>query len=207
MQWHLAIVEHSELNWWLYVDNAHKLEAIGFLLLPRFRQLCCERAARLGHAAPFGRAARLGFAFAIWHETEKKSFAMQSALHMRPLGLFIIRCNLSFYIQYDMCTKISNIKSTAILIIYMQCQTLTMKLRTFAVGRVLQVLNVFRSLLSLLVFSELWKSTFSSSTLPYWFTYVVLFMCCLEPRGFTNGFTQLQSSCAHSSMVEQFNKV
>jgi len=47
------------------VDSTHKLEAIGFLLLPRFRQLCCERAALLGHAALFGRAARLGFAFAI----------------------------------------------------------------------------------------------------------------------------------------------
>lgn len=68
------------------------------------------------------------------------------------------------------------------------------KLRTFTVGRVLRVLNVFRFLLSLLVFSELWKSTFSSSTLPYWFTHVVLFMCCLEPHGFTNGFTQLQPS-------------
>lgn len=61
-------------------------------------------------------------------------------------------------------------------------------------GSVLRVLNVFRFLLSLLVFSELWKSTFSSSTLPYWFTYVVLFMCCLEPHGFTSGFTQLQPS-------------
>ena len=79
------------------------------------------------------------------------------------------------------------------------------KLRTFTVGRVLRVLNVFRFLLSLLVFSELRKSTFSSSTLQYWFTYVVLFMCCLEPHGFTNGFTQLQPSLAHSSMVEQFN--